>query len=271
MSGPGLLPGSGRRDNGAGRSQRLGRRAPTSDLLPRSCGATRTGRHRRLGPLRPRLAPCPQGLAWRVKRDQQGRGGAPRVWRVARRSSARRRTTRRNSSWAGSPGGIAGMEPGRSWCPCPPLSSDLLPTLHQPADPSTLASDLRTGGVALRSRSPAMACHSSLIQIHSAAIPSLMCGGKKQPGGRQEVQPRVLYKVRCTIAVHTALVWQERKGSRTGPRRIRLSFGTRGPGSPGAKGPGSTRESRNTHPLEPHGHVLLTERDADRLAFVESF
>ena len=94
---------------------------------------------------------------------------------------------------------------------------------------------------------------------------------KETAGGRQEVQPRVLYKARCTIAVLTALLWQERKGSRTGARRIRLSFGNRGPGSPGAKGPASTRESRNTHPLEPHGHVLLTERDADRLAFVESF
>src|ERR687897_1791711 len=40
------------------------------------------------------------------------------------------------------------MESGRSWSTCP-LSSDLLPTLHQPADPSTLASDLRTGRVAL--------------------------------------------------------------------------------------------------------------------------
>ena len=39
----------------------------------------------------------------------------------------------------------------------------------------------------------------------------------------------------------------------------------------GAEGLGSTRESRNTHTLELHCHVLLTERDADRLAFVESF
>jgi hypothetical protein len=54
----------------------------------------------------------------------------------------------RIGSSAGWRAGIVGMEPGRSWSTCP-LSSDLLPTLHQPADPSTLASDLRTGRVAL--------------------------------------------------------------------------------------------------------------------------
>jgi hypothetical protein len=52
--------------------------------------------------------------------ERPGRGGAPRAWQVARRSSAERRTTRRNGSSAGSPGGIAGMEHvGRSWSACP--------------------------------------------------------------------------------------------------------------------------------------------------------
>src|SRR5215208_1015525 len=53
-------------------------------------------------------------------RDRPGRGGT-RAWQVARRSSAGRRTTRRNGSSAGSPGGIAGMELlARSWSAFPP-------------------------------------------------------------------------------------------------------------------------------------------------------
>src|SRR5215207_520444 len=54
-------------------------------------------------------------------RERPGRGGTPREWQVARHSSAGRRTTRRNGSSAGSPGGSAGMElVARSWSACPP-------------------------------------------------------------------------------------------------------------------------------------------------------
>ncbi len=115
------LPVSGRRDNRARRSRRLGRQAARTDLLSRSCVVARTVRPRRLWPPRLPLAPCPQGLACRAKRDRPLRGGTPRVWRVARRSSAGLRMTRRNGSSAGSPGGIADMELlARSWSARPP-------------------------------------------------------------------------------------------------------------------------------------------------------
>src|SRR5215212_3643795 len=106
-----------------------------SGLPLRSCALTRTGWLRQPRPLRPPPEPCPQGPTWRAKRDWPGRSGAPRAGRVARRSSAGRRTTRRNGSSAGSPRGIVGMEPARSWSTFPPLSYDLLPTLHQPETP----------------------------------------------------------------------------------------------------------------------------------------
>src|SRR5829696_9134833 len=53
-------------------------------------------------------------------RDRPGEGGAPGAWQVARRWSAGRRTTRRNGSPAGSPGGTVGKELARS-CSSPPL------------------------------------------------------------------------------------------------------------------------------------------------------
>jgi len=120
-SGGGLLPDSGQRDNRARRWFRLGRQASTTALLPQSCVVARTGRPRRLWLPRLPPAPCPQGSAWRVKRDWPRRGCAPGAWQVVRCSSAGRHTTRRNDSPAGSPGGIAGMDPAaRSWSPCPP-------------------------------------------------------------------------------------------------------------------------------------------------------
>jgi hypothetical protein len=115
------LPGSGRGDNRPRRSRRHGRQAARTALLSLSCLVARTGRPRQPGPPRPPPAPCSQGLAWRAKRDRPGRGGAPRAWQVARRSSAERRMTRRNGSSADSPGDIAGMElVARSWSACPP-------------------------------------------------------------------------------------------------------------------------------------------------------
>jgi hypothetical protein len=87
----------------------------------RSWSVTRTGRLRQLGPLRSPPAPCSQDRAWRAMRDRPGQGCAPDAWRVARRSSAERRTTRRNGSPAGSRGGIAGMKPAAQSCSSPPL------------------------------------------------------------------------------------------------------------------------------------------------------
>src|SRR5215211_9183191 len=74
MTGRGPFPGSGRRDNGAVRSQGLRWRASTTGLLLRSCSVTRTGRLRWPGPLRPWLAPCSKGLVWRTMCDRPGRG-----------------------------------------------------------------------------------------------------------------------------------------------------------------------------------------------------
>jgi hypothetical protein len=117
----GPLPGSGRGDNRARQSRRLGRQATTSALLCRFCVVARTVRPRQPGPPRPPPAPCPQGLAWMARRERPGRDGAPGAWKVARRSLAGHRTTRRNGYSVGSRCGIAGMEPAaRSWSPCPP-------------------------------------------------------------------------------------------------------------------------------------------------------
>ena len=102
-------------------NQRLGRWAPTTSLLLRSCGATRKGRLRWPGQLRQRSAPYSQGQAWRAMRDRSGRGGALGAWRVAPRSSAGCRTTRRNGLSVGCPGCIAGMEPAARSCSSPPL------------------------------------------------------------------------------------------------------------------------------------------------------
>jgi hypothetical protein len=125
----GPLPGCGRGDNHARRSWRLGQQATTTGLLFRSCVVARRGPPRQLWPPRPPPAPCLEDQACRAMRDRPGRGGAPGAWQVARRSSAGRRTTRRNGSWAGSPGDIAGMELlARSWSACPP--SPVLTSSH---------------------------------------------------------------------------------------------------------------------------------------------
>ena len=87
-------------------------------------------------PPRPPPAPCPQGPAWRARRERPGRGGAPGAWQVARRWSVERRTTRRNGSPAGSRGGNAGMESAARSCSSPPLRG--APEVFMPTRIATL-------------------------------------------------------------------------------------------------------------------------------------